>query len=194
MQIPLLKIANLMGKTGLGKITQNLWNLVTQEVTKTKMFLKSWQKYRTINPLLAFAPKTSDSCSLGLLPGQVDVDFHCNLHKIKNMALGIVFFFHYFIVLVQGKMIQVLYFLHLHSQASLRHLSVERMVPFEAIKLVNVFSEERYFVDFKLRSVFIAKTFSFNHFKTVTCWEKPPVSQHYFHVLPTSFPYLPMVY
>lgn len=37
------------------------------------------------------------------------------------------------------------------------------------------------FVDFQLRFVFIAKTFSSNCFKTVTYWEKSHMSQNDFH-------------
>lgn len=87
MHIPPLKIASLMGKTGLGKIT----HIVTQEVTIKKVF-KIMTKTQYSESTADIHPKSPRCYFGGLLPGQVDVNFHINFQKIKNIALGIVFF------------------------------------------------------------------------------------------------------
>lgn len=119
-----------------------------------------------MNPLLTFHLKAPSAYFGGLLPGQIDVDFRINFHKIKNMSLRIVVScFHcfnsggrdpifsffssakrYLAMCIRGK-----------HNGLLNHLN----------QLLFALKKDT-FVDFQLRFVFIAKIFSSNCFKTVT--------------------------
>lgn len=57
-----------MGKTGLGKITQKLWNWSHKNEQKQQRFFLNHNKYRTVNTLLAFAPGVPDICPSRLFP------------------------------------------------------------------------------------------------------------------------------